>query len=84
MPDRGNFRIQNRGHNHRVWKKQFKILGTPRAALWYLGENNINTDVMRRIEEGLSEREFETLRSSRMPAWMSEAFRQYEAGRVHD
>jgi len=38
---------------------------------------------MRRIEEGLSEEEFDTLRSSRMAAWMSEAFRQYEAGRAH-
>jgi len=57
--------------------------GLALSALWYLGENNINTDVMRRIEEGLSEEEFETLRSSRMPAWMSEAFRQYEAGRAH-
>jgi hypothetical protein len=57
--------------------------GLALSALWYLGENNINTKVMRRIEEGLSEDEFETLRSSRMPAWMSEAFRQYEAGRAH-
>jgi hypothetical protein len=57
--------------------------GLALSALWYLGENNINIDVMRRIEEGLSEKEFETLRSSRMPAWMSEAFRQYEAGRAH-
>lgn len=57
--------------------------GLALSALWYLGKENVNTDVMRRIEEGLSEEEFETLQSSRMPAWMSEAFRQYEAGRVH-
>ena len=57
--------------------------GLALSALWYLGRNNINTEVMQRIEEGLSEEEFETLRSSRMPAWMSEAFRQYEAGRAH-
>jgi len=57
--------------------------GLALSALWYLGENNINTEVMRRIEDGLSEEEFEALRSSRMPAWMSEAFRQYDAGRAH-
>jgi len=53
------------------------------SALWYLGRNNINAEVIRRIEEGLSEEEFETLRSSRMPAWMSEAFAQYKVGRAH-
>jgi hypothetical protein len=53
------------------------------SALWYLGKNNISTEVVKRIKEGLSEEEFETLLSSRMPAWMSEVFRQYETGRVH-
>jgi hypothetical protein len=57
--------------------------GLALSALWYLGRNNINAEVIRHIEEGLSEEEFKTLRSSRMPAWMSEAFMQYEAGRVH-
>jgi hypothetical protein len=36
--------------------------GLALSAFWYLGENNINIDVMRRIEEGLIEKEFETLR----------------------
>lgn len=57
--------------------------GLALSALWYLGKNNISTEVVKRIKEGLSEEEFETLLSSRMPAWMSEVFRQYEAGRVH-
>lgn len=57
--------------------------GLALSALWYLGKNNISTEVVKRIQEGLSEEEFETLLSSRMPAWMSEAFRQYETGRVH-
>ena len=41
-----------------------------------------STEVVKRIQERLSEEEFETLLSSRMPAWMSEAFRQYETGRA--
>ncbi len=57
--------------------------GLALSALWYLGENNISTEVMQRIEEGQSEEEFETFLSSRMPAWMGEAFRQYETGRAH-
>jgi len=57
--------------------------GLALSALWYLGRDNINAEVMRHIEEGLSEEEFETLRSSRMPAWMSEAFTQYKAGGAH-
>lgn len=57
--------------------------GLALSALWYLGKNNISTEVVKRIKEGLSEEEFETLLSSRMPAWMSEVFRQYETGRIH-
>jgi hypothetical protein len=73
---------QSAGSDHPYW---FHPISWQAAlsALWYLGENNINIDVMRRIEKELREKEFETLRSSRMPAWMSEAFRQYEAGRAH-
>jgi len=57
--------------------------GLALSALWYLGKENVNSEVVRRIKEGLSEEEFETLRSSRMPAWMSQVFEQYEAGRAH-
>jgi len=57
--------------------------GLALSALWYLGKENINSEVVRRIKEGLSVEECETLRSSRMPAWMSQVFEQCETGRAH-
>ncbi|EMP54247.1 hypothetical protein MSNKSG1_16751 [Marinobacter santoriniensis NKSG1] len=57
--------------------------GLALSALWYLGKENVNVEIVRRIRDGLSKEEFETLQSSRMPAWMSEIFRQYEASRAH-
>ena len=47
------------------------------SALWYLGKEDVNAEVVGRIREGLSEEEFEKLRSSRMPAWMASAIDQY-------
>jgi hypothetical protein len=60
-----------------------KKSGLALCALWYLGKENVNSEVVRRIKEGLSEEEFETLRYSRMPAWMSQVFEQCETGRAH-
>lgn len=54
--------------------------GLALSALWYLGKDGVNSEVIQRIKEGLSEAEFETLRFSRMPGWMNHAFEQYEAG----
>jgi len=47
------------------------------SALGYLGKENINAKVVRRIREGLSEEAFEKLRASSMPAWMASAIEQY-------
>lgn len=57
--------------------------GLALSALWYLGKSNVSAEVLKRIKAGMSEEEFETLRSSNMPAWMTEAFRQYEEGHAH-
>lgn len=57
--------------------------GLALSALWYLGKSNVSAEVLKRIKAGMSEEEFETLRSSNMPAWMTEAFREYEEGHAH-
>lgn len=49
----------------------------------YLGKNNINAEVIRRIREGLSTEEFEALRTSRMPAWMASAIENYTQGATY-
>lgn len=57
--------------------------GLALSALWYLGKSNVSAEVLKRIKAGMSEEEFETLRSSNMPACMAEAFREYEEGHAH-
>ncbi len=57
-----------------------KKAGLALSALWYLGKNNINAEVVRRIQEGLSIEDFETLRTSKMPAWMARAIADYSQG----
>jgi len=51
--------------------------GLALTALWYLGKEQVNTEIIRRIREGLSSEEFETLRSTSMPGWMTEAIEIY-------
>lgn len=57
--------------------------GLALSALWYLGKENVDAEVVRRIREGLSPEEFETLRSSRMPAWMASAIENHTPGAAH-
>lgn len=57
--------------------------GQALSALWYLGKGNINEEVVRRIRQGLSAEEFETLRTSRMPAWMASAIDDCTQGEAH-
>jgi hypothetical protein len=57
--------------------------GLALSALWYLGKENVNSEVVRRLEEGLSDEEFEILSTSRMPEWMRQVFEQYEARCIH-
>ena len=47
--------------------------GLALSALWYLGKDNVNTEVVSKIKSGLSAEEFETLKSANVPAWMSAA-----------
>ena len=54
-----------------------KKTGLALSALWYLGKNNVNADVVSKIKSGLSAKEFETLRSADIPAWMATALNEF-------
>ncbi|MGR2738931.1 DUF6088 family protein [Billgrantia sp. Q4P2] len=69
--------------SHRKLQHAGKKPGLALSALWYLGKDNIDAEVVRRIREGMSSEEFETLRNSRMPAWMSRAIENYTHGASH-
>ena len=51
--------------------------GLALSALWYLGKNNVNAQVISKIKSGLSAEDFETLKSADMPVWMSTALNRY-------
>lgn len=54
-----------------------KKVGFALTALWYLGKDNVNAEVIHRIRKGLTKEEFETLCASRMPGWMTRAIQNY-------
>jgi len=47
-----------------------KKTGLALSALWYLGKDNVDAEVVSKIKSGLSTEEFELLKSADMPAWM--------------
>ena len=51
--------------------------GMALSALWYLGKNNVDNQTLRTIEQHLSPEEFDTLRMSKMPQWLADAFTYY-------
>ncbi len=51
--------------------------GLALSALWYLGKDNVNAEVVSKIRSGLSAEEFETLRSADIPAWMAAALYRF-------
>jgi len=54
-----------------------KKSGLALAALWYLGKKLIDVATIRVIHAGLSNEEFELLRSASMPGWMTMAIETY-------
>ena len=52
--------------------------GLALSALWYFGKDNVNKEVISKIESGLSKEEFETLRSADLPAWMTAALNGFD------
>jgi hypothetical protein len=68
----GNLVVNLRHASSRKLLLAGKRAGLALSALWYLGKNNVNPDVIGTIREGLTEKEFITLRNTDMPAWMTE------------
>ncbi len=60
-----------------------KRSGMALSALWYAGEKNMNEHTISTIAEQLSQKELSELMNSSMPAWMSEALKQYGARIAH-
>lgn len=50
------------------------------SALWYLGKNQVNSEIIAKIKQRLKPEEFSELfkHSEQMPAWMVEALNQYQ------
>ena len=58
-------------------------VGLAISALWYVGKENINAEVISKIKSGLSPAEFTRLRSADLPAWMETALNEFVGGAVH-
>ena len=69
--------------SRRKFQHAGKKPGLALTALWYLGKENVNSEAIEHIREGLSENEFETLRSCKMPAWMSSAINTHNSELVN-
>ncbi|GGX45305.1 DUF6088 family protein [Saccharospirillum salsuginis] len=69
--------------SHRKLQHAGKKPGLALSALWYLGKDGVDDEVIQRIQEGLSRKEFEELRTSKMPAWMAGAIEHYAQGEAH-
>lgn len=69
--------------SHRKLLHAGKKTGLALTALWYLGKEKVNTTTIQLIQEGLSSKEFETLRSTSMPAWMTQAIEAYDKDVTH-
>lgn len=50
------------------------------SALWYLGKNHVNKNVVNAIREQLSEKQFSEIikHTKKMPAWMAAQFNQFK------
>jgi hypothetical protein len=50
------------------------------SALWYLGKNEVNLEIIQKIKQRIKPEEFSVLFkcTMHMPAWMAESFNQYQ------
>lgn len=69
----GNLTVKLKHASHRKLLLAGKRPGLALSALWYLGKNNVNANVVGTIREGLTAEEFETLKQTDMPEWMTKA-----------
>ncbi len=79
----GNLTVKLKHASHRKLLLAGKRSGLALSALWYLGKNNVNAKVINTIHASLTEGEFNTLRNTAMPAWMSDAFEKYNQDTSH-
>ncbi len=79
----GNLKVNLRHVSHRKLLLAGKRSGLALSALWYLGKNNVNSDVVDAIRTGLTEKEFMTLKNTDIPAWMTEALGQHDKEAMH-
>ena len=74
----GNLTVKLRHASHRKLLLAGKRPGLALSALWYLGKNNVNSNVVSTIRAGLTKNEFETLKNTDLPEWMANALERYE------
>jgi hypothetical protein len=55
-------------------------VGLALAALWYLGKNQVNRQVLSRIHDNLNAQEFQHLQTLSMPLWMKQAIDSFSKG----
>jgi hypothetical protein len=79
----GNLKIKLKHVSNRKLLLAGKRQGLALSALWYLGKNNVNTDVINHIQTRLTTAEFESLKNTNMPIWMTNAFEKYNLKNSH-
>ncbi len=57
--------------------------GLALAALWYMGKNEVDAQVIRAIRKRMPATEFEALKQADMPAWMADALEKYSEETAH-
>jgi hypothetical protein len=79
----GNLIVKLRHASNRKLLLAGKRPGLALSALWYLGKNNVNPNVINTIRLGLTAEEFEALKNADIPVWMASALEQYDKKRAH-
>lgn len=79
----GNLKVKLKHVSHRKLHLAGKRPGLALSALWYLGKNSIDANVVNAIREGLTVEEFEALKHTDMPAWMAGALEMYGEEATH-
>jgi len=79
----GNLKVKLRHVSHRKLLLAGKRPGLALSALWYLGKNSMNSNVINIIQAGLTTEEFEILKNTDMPAWMASALEKYSKKIAH-
>lgn len=80
----GNIRVKlMHTTSHRRLQFAGKRVGLALTALWYLGKKNVTQESIAMIKTGLSPKEFKTLKSADVPAWLRTALQNPELESVH-